>query len=221
MTRGYALLLGLSMTIPMAGCTRPILRESDWVAEERPLGAGVVSPAHVRVHDDAVRLVADGPSRTGAALRTRDAFLEGTFRASLRCAAPAGAVCAFFLYQLGAGDAADEIDIELIAGTRDVWLTTWVAGERSNHAVVRLSFDPAAAFHEYEIDWRVGGVVFRVDGVEVGRFGSRVPARAMSLWANAWWPDWLQPSAQRGDLEIRAFEQIAVRRAGRGAAHGS
>lgn len=210
----------------LSGACSPAVRESarafdgaDWTREAMPLGASTVVPDNVVLDDRVIRLVADGAHRTGAAVRTRSTYDAGDFRASMRCSAPRGAVCAFFLYQTGVGDRADEIDIELLAGTPDIWLTTWVRGERTNHERITLPFDPADGFHVYGMAWHDGVVAFEVDGIELHRFVGRVPDARMSLFANAWWPTWLDRSAARGELEVEWIERPAPPR--NAFAHGS
>ena len=211
--------LALNACAPAVRDRAATLDDARWSREGRQLGAGTLAPANVVLHEGVIRLVADGARRTGAALRTRDAYTYGDFRAAMRCAAPRGAVCALFLYQTGVGDHADEIDVELLAGTRELWLTTWVRGQRSNHVRLELPFDPAAGFHVYGIALSEGAVAFHVDDVELHRFTERVPSAAMSLFLNTWWPNWLEPSAEAGDLEIEWIERPAAAHAA--TAHGS
>ena len=206
----------LPLALAAGGCQHSMpttipFEDDAWLREERALGAGTVAPGHVVARQTGVRLVVDGASRTGAAIRTRALHDAGEFRASMRCDAPRGAVCAFFLYEPDAGDRADEIDIEILGGTREVWLTTWVGGVRTNHVALELPFDPAAGFHEYAIRRAAERVEFLVDGARLHAFDDGVPARAMALYANAWWPTWLEPNAARGAVDIERIDVLAPR----------
>ena len=200
--------LGLAACVPVTRDTALSLeRDTDWHREHRPLGAGILLPSHVVGEKGVLRLITDGRSMSGASIRTRALYENGDFRGSMRCAAPRGTVCALFLYEPDAGDAADEIDIELIGGSRDIWLTAWRAGVRTSHVALQLPFDPAVDFHVYEIRRRADVIAFLVDGVQLAAFDSGLPARRMALFANAWWPTWLDRSAAVGELQIEWIER--------------
>jgi beta-glucanase (GH16 family) len=174
--------------------------DARWSKSAHTLGRGPLDPANVVIEGDSVRLETPSNPYEGAEIRTWEQYGTGTFTARARCAVPAGAVCAFFMYQIGVGDRADEIDIELIGGTRTIWFTTWVRGRRTNHRSATLPFDPALGMHTYSIVRDAAALRFIVDGAEMARFKSRskVPKATMPIFANAWWPTWLTPSAGSG-----------------------
>lgn len=174
-----------------------------WAADTHPLGRGRLVARYVSIHEDgAATLRVRRSGFRGAQLRSRDRYRRGAFEATIRSAVPAGALCAFFLYQTGVGEAADEIDIEVIGGTRRLMLTTWVKGRRTNHAEVTLPFDPAEAPHRYGIARSARTVAFTMDGREVARFTQDLPTAAMPLMLNAWWPAWLEPGSAAGVMEV-------------------
>lgn len=177
---------------------------SRWSAEEHPLGRGWLRSANVSVQSGILRLATPRSTYDGAEVASLERYGAGSFTARMRCALPAGSLCAFFLYEGVPGDRNDEIDIELISGTRTMWMTTWVRGRQTNHAEVTLPFDPAAEFHEYRIDYSSSEVAFRVDGMLHQRWTRKLPRRAMRLLANAWWPTWLSAPmpAQDAFMEI-------------------
>jgi beta-glucanase (GH16 family) len=175
-----------------------------WSAGDHGLGLGWLDPANVSVAAGELRLRTPAGTRDGAEIASVERAADGTFETSMRCALPAGALCAFFLYEGVPGNRNDEIDIEIIADTRRMMMTTWVRGRQTNHTEITLGFDPSANFHTYGIERAAGGVAFTVDGVRQQRWTRKLPGRAMKIYANAWWPTWLTsplPAAD-GDLAI-------------------
>jgi beta-glucanase (GH16 family) len=172
---------------------------SRWIAGDHALGLSVLSPANVSVSGGALLLRTPAGTRDGGEIRSVDTYASGSFSARLRCELPVGAICAFFLYEFVTGNRNDEIDIEIPAGTRRMFVTTWVRGRQTNHTALDLPFDPAAGFHEYAIDWSSGRASFLVDGVLVHTFRKRIPSRPMHVFANAWWPVWLSGSPPATD----------------------
>jgi beta-glucanase (GH16 family) len=174
-----------------------------WNKQEHVLGRGWLLASNVTVESSQLRLWLDANGYEGGEIASRAPFGLGSFAARLRCGAPTGALCAFFLYQPNAGDRADEIDIEILGGTREIWFTTWSRGRRTNHAARVLTFDPAAAAHQYAIVRTSSSVAFYVDGKELARFRKRLPIAEMALLVNAWWPSWLTPAAgATGSLDV-------------------
>lgn len=162
-----------------------------WSPQEHTLGRGPLLAANVQPYPGGVHLATSSAGFQGAEIASREWYGWGVYTARMSCGVPAGALCAFFLYQGGARKA-DEIDIEIEGGTGRIYYTTWVQGRRTNSTSAVLA-DPAA-FHDLEIEYRGDRVVFRVDGVEQVRFTRKLPTRAMLVMSNAWWPTWLAPA---------------------------
>jgi beta-glucanase (GH16 family) len=174
-----------------------------WLKQEHVLGRGWLLASNVTVASGQLRLALDATGYQGGEIASRGVFGAGSYAARLRCGAPAGALCAFFFYQPGVGDHADEIDIEILGGTREIWFTTWTRGRRTNHAARTLPFDPAAAAHDYAIVRTASSVGFYVDGREYVRFKKKLPSARMALLVNAWWPTWLTGTAgSTGSLDV-------------------
>jgi beta-glucanase (GH16 family) len=182
------------------------LDETVWSRSTHNLGRGPLKPENVTVAASSVALATRASGFEGAEIRTLQTWTTGTFTARARCAAPTGTLCTLFMYQIGVGDRADEIDIEIISGTREIWFTTWVAGKRMNHAKATLPFDPSSGFNTYAIDRRATEIRFLVNGVQLHTYKhkgkGKVPSSAMPLFLNTWWPTWLAPSQANGVWEI-------------------
>jgi beta-glucanase (GH16 family) len=178
------------------------LDPSVWQAGDHGLGLSWLDPANVSIAGGLLRLTTPAGTQDGAEIASVERAAGGTFEASMRCGLPGGALCAFFLYEGVQGNRNDEIDIEIIAGTRRLLMTTWVRGRQTNHTEITLSFDPAADFHLYGIERGSGEVAFTVDGVRVQRWTRKLPSRAMKLYANAWWPTWLTGPVPTADAHL-------------------
>ena len=201
-----------------AGGRAPVVEEFDvwdmtaWIATDHPLGRGVFESKNVS-HSKFL-----GDRRSGALVLTlgaREHFLHG---AEIRSASPVrfrdveinlktpnapGSISAFFLFQLVQRPRNDEIDIEILNGTRQILFTTWVGGNETNHVERTLGFDPWKNFHDYRIEWSPSRVRFLVDGISVEEFTRGIPRQAMYVMSNTWWPTWLpregEPSDKNGD----------------------
>jgi endo-1,3-1,4-beta-glycanase ExoK len=181
-----------------------------WLVSSHALGRGPLRPELAVAGDGVLRLGTRRAGFPGSEVRTRTTWLYGSFTARARCTAPAGTLCTLFLYQTDVGDRADEIDIELLSGTREVWFTTWLAGRRVDHAMRVLPFDPSAGFHTYTIERTPNEIRFSVNGTVLHRFSHRsrnkLPQAAMPLFMNTWWPAWLEPVGEDGTWEIDSVE---------------
>lgn len=169
----------------------------------------------------AARLHVERAGFAGAEMRSAREFGVGDFAARLRPALPAGTIAGFFLYQHGVGDGADEIDIELIGGTRRILFTSWLRGRRIRHRADELPFDPAADFHEYRIVRTGRRLRFLVDGAEAACFdGDDLPRARMPLHVNAWWPAWLDAGAEAAHAGMVGAAGTAGAAGAAGAADG-
>jgi beta-glucanase (GH16 family) len=173
-----------------------------WETGNHALGQSWLDPANVVASGGLLRLQTPAGTRDGAEIASRERVNGATLTARMRCGLPAGALCAFFLYEGVPGDRNDEIDIEILAATRRMMMTTWVRGRQTNHTEIQLPFDPSAGFHDYGIVWAGGNVAFTVDGSTVESFSRKVPSRAMRIYANAWWPVWLSGALPTGTTAL-------------------
>lgn len=163
-----------------------------WTTDTHPLGRGSVRAENVALGGGRAALSLAAGAFDGAELLTTTRYGTGAYEARMRTPHAPGSISAFFLYQGGAANA-DEIDIEIFNdGTRRIMFTTFVAGKQTNNVTKPLPFDPAAAYHDYRIEWAGRSVRFVVDGVVMQEFRRGVPSRnPMLVMANTWWPAWL------------------------------
>jgi beta-glucanase (GH16 family) len=104
-----------------------------------------------------------------------------------------------------------EIDIEIFNdATGTVLLSTYANGRQTHTETRSLGFDPTAGFHDYEIRWTNSGVTFTVDGVVARTWNTGVPKAPMALYANAWFPAWLDGLAP-GEPRATVFDAIEYR----------
>lgn len=178
--------------------------ESRWVRSSHTLGRGPLLPANVESGSGFVSLMTRSEDFSGAEIMSRELYGAGRFTIHARCAVPDGAICAFFLYEIGVGNRADEIDIEIIPSSGQIWFTTWKRGRRVNTSSHALTYDPAAAYHSYAFERTATEIRFFVDGVERHRYANRkrLPDALMPVFANAWWPTWITPGTGSGGWEI-------------------
>jgi beta-glucanase (GH16 family) len=162
-----------------------------WTTDTHPLGRGQVLAANVALGGGLAALSLSAGAYDGAEILTAARYGVGAYEARMRTPDAPGSVSAFFLYQ-GVVGGNDEIDIEIFNdGTRRIMFTTWVAGRETNNVIKTLPFDPAAAMHDYRIEWSAKVVRFRVDGVVMQEFKRGIPKNSMFVMANTWWPTWL------------------------------
>lgn len=192
------------------GDSAPVVDELDpwdasvWVPQHHALGRGLLDASNVSQGAAGVLLALPPGTYDGAEIRSAERHRHRTIEARLRTPDASGSISAFFFYE-GDPRRNDEIDIEIFNdGSRRVWFTTWVDGRQTNHAEAILPFDPGAGFHDYRIEWSRSRVAFSIDGTVVEEFASGVPRDAMYIYANAWWPVWLDGPvpAAGGALEI-------------------
>jgi len=154
------------------------------------LGRSHLDPANVVRTGDAYDLNLPAGTTDGAEIKSVKQFSSGTVRAGLKVADAPSSITGFFLY--AAPDYASEIDIELYNDPSGTVMFSTYAGGRQTHTVTQsLGFDPTAGYHDYAITWKAGQARFYADGALVRTFKTGAPTLPMNLYANAWYPAWL------------------------------
>src|SRR5690349_8696626 len=180
-----------------------------WSVGEHNLGRSALTAGNVTADASTLRLALPAGTTDGGEVRTKALLSGGVVSARLRVADAPSSLTGFFLY--APPDYASEIDIEILNDASGTVLLSTYANGRQTHTETRsLGFDPTADFHDYEIRWQNGSVAFTVDGVLVRSWSTGVPKAPMALFANAWFPAWLDglaPAESRASL----FDNIAYR----------
>ena len=177
---------------------------------DHQLGRSHINPANVVQRNTTFRLNLPAKTVEGAEIRSALQYRSGVVRSRIRVANAPSSLTGFFLY--AAPDYASEIDIEIMNDrTGTVLPTTYAGGSRTNTETRRLGFDPTAAAHNYEIGWGAGQVRFTVDGVTLRTWTSGVPTAPMNLYANAWFPAWLDGLAPAG-TRATVIDRLEYRR---------
>lgn len=173
-----------------------------WVRSNHPLGLGHLRPRNVLVEGGYLKLALPANSYQGGQLETRQYYLYGSYRASLKLPQAPSTLTGFFLYR--EPDYYHEIDIEIVNDcSGKVWFTTYAGGKEpySHSYQTYLGFDPTENFHEYRFDFYPGGVSFYVDGRLITSWSQGLTDTPMKLMVNAWFPQWLG----KGQLSEDAF----------------
>ena len=177
---------------------------------DHQLGRSHIDPANVVQRSSTFRLNLPAKTVDGAEIRSTLQYRSGVVRARIRVANAPSSLTGFFLY--AAPDYASEIDIEVMNDrTGTVLLSTYAGGRQTNTETRRLGFDPTAAAHGYEIAWSAGQVRFTVDGVTLRTWTSGVPTAPMNVYANAWFPAWLDGLAPAG-TRATVIDRLEYRR---------
>ena len=180
---------------------------SDWVPGDHPLGRGRFDPENVVQGSGRLLLTLPAGSYDGAEIRSASRVRFRNVEVRLQTPDAPGTISAFFLYELDQRRN-DEIDIEILNGSRQILFTTWVGGKQTNHVERTLSFDPADGFHDYRIEWSRRRVRFLVDGALMQEWTAGVPGDAMYVMSNVWWPTWLPPVPQLGTPLVHEIDRI-------------
>ncbi len=196
----------LSMLPAETGADLPLLFRDDFSQALDPqvwrvsLGGGPVSctgdpcwdPDHAGVADGALGLTLDALRRSGAEVRTHEAFAWGSYEARMRAPAGTGGLLAFFTYACPPGE---ELDfVELPTGTRSFWTTAWKGSDcetMTDQATTTLGFDPSDGFHVYRVERLPGRLVLSVDGIPRASLDEGIGDAPQPLFLSLWNPSWL------------------------------
>ena len=181
-----------------------------WTPGEHQLGRSALTAGNVVVRGGALELALPAGTTDGGEVRSTPTFTDGVVTARLQVANAPSSITGFFLY--APPDYASEIDIEVFNDPSGTVLLSTYAGGRQTHTETRaLGFDPTAAPHDYEIAWGNGRAAFSVDGVVLRTWTTGVPKLPMNLYANAWFPSWLDGIAPAG-RRATVIDRIDYRR---------
>jgi len=172
-----------------------------WEATDHALGRGWVVAANVRPAPGRVELRLPAGTFEGAEFRSVSRLSHGTVEGRLRASAAPGSLTGFFLYE-GRGRRNDEVDVELLGGTRTILFTVWQEDVQVFHSSAELDFDPAAGLHDYRITWTEDRVEWRVDGRLLAHADGLTLGTELHLYVNAWWPTWREGGPADTDATV-------------------
>lgn len=177
-----------------------------WLRDDTfPSSLSLFSPRNVAVdgHGVAELILREekSPVRdyTSGSIASRRRFTHGCFVADIRPAGVRGLITGMFLHR---SSPRQEIDIEFLGKDPTKMLvnvyynpgqegTKLEYGYRGTPVLIDLGFDSAGRFHRYEIEWRLDGIRWRVDGQLVHeRFNwdpTPVPHLPMQFNVNLWY----------------------------------
>jgi beta-glucanase (GH16 family) len=114
----------------------------------------------------------------------RSNFKYGSYRASIKTSKTAGGVVGWFVYR---DSPLNEVDVEMLTkDNSDLHFTLHHIQTSVDYKLVKLAFDPSAAFHEYRFDWHPDKVEYFVDGKPTATLTKQVPDMEATIMLNHW-----------------------------------
>jgi hypothetical protein len=114
----------------------------------------------------------------------RSDFKYGSYRASIKTSKTAGGVVGWFVYR---DSPLNEVDVEMLTkDNSDLHFTLHHIQTGVDYKLVKLAFDPSAAFHEYRFDWHPDKVEYFVDGKPTATLTKQVPDMEATIMLNHW-----------------------------------
>jgi hypothetical protein len=114
----------------------------------------------------------------------RSDFKYGSYRASIKTSKTAGGVVGWFVYR---DSPLNEVDVEMLTkDNSDLHFTLHHIQTGVDYKLVKLGFDPSAAFHEYRFDWHPDRVEYFVDGKPMAALAKQVPDMETKIMLNHW-----------------------------------
>ena len=180
----------------------------DFLKATHKLGRGRLRPENVRREDGQIKILSPEASFQGGEIRTKKLFGYGSYQVKMKTDYAPGSFSAFFLYE-DVERENDEIDIEIFNdSSRKIDFVTFDDGVKTNHETAKLSFDPAADYHEYRIVYLPELIAFYAEGELLASFDSNLPSAEMRIMVNHWWPNWLEAETEHSasEISIKEFE---------------
>jgi beta-glucanase (GH16 family) len=114
----------------------------------------------------------------------RSDFKYGSYRASIKTSRTAGGVVGWFIYR---DSPLNEIDVEMLTkDNSDLHFTLHHIQTSVDYKLVKMAFDPSAAFHEYRFDWYADKVAYFVDGKPTATLTKKIPDLEAAIMLNHW-----------------------------------
>ncbi|QIN79715.1 family 16 glycosylhydrolase [Rubrobacter marinus] len=164
--------------------------ETRWKKGSHNLGRSRLDPANVDVSAGNLRLKLPARTTNGGEIASNSLYGYGSYTARMKLPNAPSSITGFFLYE--PPDYASEIDIEIFNDTsRRIMFSSYANGSQTHTQTLSLPFDPTTGFHDYRFDYAPGSLRFYADGVLMKEWTDGLPQTSMRLYANAWFPTWL------------------------------
>jgi beta-glucanase (GH16 family) len=164
--------------------------ETRWSKGNHDLGRSKLDPANVSVSEGNLGIKLPARTTNGGEISSDALYGHGSYTARIKVPNAPSSITGFFLYE--APDYASEIDIEVFNDTsRKIMFSTYAGGKQTHTQTMTLPFDATAGFHNYRFDHAPGSIKFYADGVLMKEWTDGLPQTSMRLYANAWFPTWL------------------------------
>ena len=177
---------------------------------DHQLGRSHINPANVARRNHTFRLHLPARTVDGAEIRSALQYRSGVVRSRIRVANAPSSLTGFFLYaRAGLRERDRHRDHERPHRHRAADDLRRREPDEHGDAPAGVRSDGRA--HSYEIAWGAGQVRFTVDGVTLRTWTSGVPTAPMNLYANAWFPAWLDGLAPAG-TRATVIDRLEYRR---------
>lgn len=164
--------------------------ETRWTEGSHKLGRSNLDPANVSVNGGNLEIKLPARTTNGGEIFSEALYGQGSYTARMKLPNAPSSITGFFLYE--PPDYASEIDVEIYNDTsRRIMFSTYAGGSQTHTQTMTLPFDPTTGFHDYRFDYAPGSVKFYADGVLMKEWTDGLPQTSMRLYANAWFPTWL------------------------------
>ncbi len=175
--------------------------ETRWSKGSYKLGRSNLDPANVSVNGGNLGIKLPARTTNGGEISSDALYGQGSYTARMKLPNAPSSITGFFLYE--PPDYASEIDIEVFNDTsRKIMFSTYAGGKQTHTQTMTLPFDPTTGFHDYRFDYASGSVKFYADGKLMKEWNDGLPQTSMRLYANAWFPTWLDGRKPRKDKYV-------------------
>lgn len=173
-----------------------------WSKGDHRLGRGYLNPNNVDTSGGNLRLKLPARGLDGAEIRSNELYGHGSYTARMKVPHAPSSITGFFLYE--PPDYESEIDIEIFNdSSRRMAIYSSHAGGRQTHTeTMSLPFDPTNGFHEYRFEYAPDSLRFYAGGQLMKEWTDGLPATPMRIYANAWFPSWLEGRKPKKDQYV-------------------
>lgn len=170
-----------------------------WSATSHTLGRSQLKSENVSVSKSNLRIKLPARTLDGGEIRSNALYGHGSYAADIKVPHAPSSITGFFLYE--PPDYASEIDIEIYndSSRKMVFYSSYTGGAQTHTETMQLPFDPTADFHEYRFDYAPDSLHFYADGRLMKEWTDGLPSEGMRIYANAWYPTWLEGRKSRKD----------------------